>query len=146
MRLAAPVCAVVLLSGCGTLGVGSRAEVNEAPAGLSYTVQPASALPGGSATVTLHNGTGEPVGYNLCVGALERHGGGLWVPALSAANGCPPDRYTLEPGQQASAEALLPPGLEAGDYRFVTTVDAPAGSWPLTQIRSDSFSIPEPQG
>jgi hypothetical protein len=146
MRLAAALCAVLLLSGCGTLGIGSRPEVRDAPAGLNYTVQPASAVPGGSAILTLHNGTAEPIGYNLCVGALERRGGGLWVPALSAANACPPDRSTLEPGEQASAEAVLPPGLEPGDYRFVTTIDAPAGSWPLTQVRSDSFSIPEPQG
>jgi hypothetical protein len=146
MRFAVPLCAVLLLSGCGTMGIGSRPDARGAPAGLSYTVEPTNAVPGGSATLTLRNGTGAPIGYNLCVAALERVGGGLWVPALSAANGCPPDRRTLEPGQQASAETTLPPALEAGDYRFVTTVDAPAGSWPLTQIRSDSFSIPEPQG
>ncbi len=141
MRSFALLPAVVVLAGCGTLGLGSRPEARDGPAGLAYTVQPVAAAPGGTAVLTLHNGTGEPIGYNLCVGALERLGGGLWVPALSAANSCPPEWHRLEPGQQASAEAALPPGLEAGDYRFVTKVDAPLGGWPEADVRSDAFNI-----
>jgi hypothetical protein len=139
MRLAA-LFPVLVLAGCGTLGLGSRPQVQDAPAGLAYTVQPVAAVPGGSATLTLHNATGEPIGYNLCVGALERLGGGLWVPALSAANGCPPVSFTLAPGEQASAEATLPAGLEAGEYRFVTQVGA-TGHWPHAQVRSDRFTV-----
>jgi hypothetical protein len=140
MRLAA-LFPVLVLAGCGTLGLGSRPQVQDAPAGLAYTVQPVAAVPGGNATLTLHNGTGEPIGYNLCVGALERLGGGLWVPALSSANSCPPLWHTLEPGQHASAEAALPAGLEAGDYRFVTKVDVPLGGWPEADVRSDPFTV-----
>ena len=105
---------------------------------------PGSAVPGGSAVLTLRNGSSEAIGYNLCVGALERREADLWVPALSSANGCAPALSTLAPGEEASAEAVLPTGLGGGDYRFVTQVGL-AGDWARTQVRSESFTVEAPE-
>jgi len=142
MRLAV-LLPTVLLAGCGGMpfGLGMPADSQALLEGVDFTVQPGSAVAGQPVALSLHNGTAEPVAYNLCHGALEKLGADIWVPALSAANGCAPVSYTLEPGQQASAEAVLPAGLEAGEYRFVTRVNAPSGRWPLTQIRSDPIVV-----
>ena len=144
MRTSTLLPAVLLLSGCGTLGLGSREQLAEAPAGVAYSVQPGSAVPGGSAVVTLRNGSNEPIGYNLCIGALERREADLWVPALSSANACSPALSMLAPGEEASAETALPAGLEGGDYRFVTQVGL-AGNWARSQVRSESFSVSGPE-
>ena len=136
MRVSVSLPILVLLSGCAAVPSGS-----EAPAGLDYTVQSATAAPGESVAVSLNNRSAEPIGYNLCIGALEQLRGPLWIPALSAANACPDTWSTLEPGQQATAEAPLPAGLGPGDYRFVTRLKVPPGGLPVEQIRSDPFSI-----
>lgn len=127
---------LVLLSGCAATPLEPAR-----PGGLEYTVDSAIAAPGESVAVSLHNRSAAPIGYNLCIGALERLRGPLWIPALSAANACPDTWTTLEPGQQASAEAPLPTGLGPGDYRFVTRLKVPPDGLPVTQVRSDPFSI-----
>ena len=136
MKVAVSLPFLVLLSGCAALPPGSGP-----PAGLDYTVQSATAAPGESVAVSLHNRSAAPIGYNLCIGALEQLRGPLWIPALSAANACPDTWSTLEPGQQATAEAPLPAGLGAGHYRFVTRLKVPPEGLPVTQVRSDPFSI-----
>ena len=141
MRLAAALPAALLLCGCAASPSGSFAQFRQLPDGLQLMAQPDRATPGATSTLTLTNGAAEPVAQNLCFAALERLGGGLWVPAVSVAKGCPEVFAPLEPGQQASAESPLPAALESGTYRFVTTMYAPPGSVPPKQLRSDRFTV-----
>src|SRR5690606_32918845 len=86
MRFAAALSAVLLLCGCTAFPfMAGPAEPRQVPAGLQFTVQPGAASPGGVTTLSLYNGGSEPIGYNLCAAALEKLGGGLWVPAVSLA-------------------------------------------------------------
>ena len=101
----------------------------------------AAALPAALLLCGCRNWANEPVAQNLCFAALERLGGGLWVPAVSVAKGCPEVFAPLDPGQQATAQSPLPPALESGTYRFVTTMFAPPGSVPPKQLRSDRFTV-----
>ena len=142
MRVAASFPLLLLVAGCAA----SPAPFSDAPDGLAYAVQPAAAVSGGSVALSLHNGSAEPVGYDLCIGALEQRRGPLWIPALSAARGCPDAWSTLEPGQQAAAEAPLPAPLAPGDYRFVTRLKVPPGGLPVEQVRSAPFSIVQEDG
>jgi hypothetical protein len=141
MKLAAVLPSVLLLCGCGALPFGSPPLARQAPEGLRLTAQPASVAAGGVTALTLHNAAAEPIGQNLCFAALEQLRGGLWVPAVSVAKGCPEVLYPLEPGQQASAQSPLPPELESDDYRFVTRVHVPLGSVPPEHLRSDRFRV-----
>lgn len=141
MRLAAVLSVALLLCGCSASPFGSSAQLRQVPDGLQLTAQPSSAAAGGSATLTLHNGAAEPIGHNLCFAALERLRGGLWVPAVSAAKGCPVVFSSLWPGQRASAQSPLPSTLVTDDYRFVTRVYAPLGSVPPEQVRSDRLVV-----
>ena len=141
MRLAAALPAALLLCGCAASPSGSFAQFRQPPEGLQLTAQPAATTAGAVSTLTLYNGAAEPVAQNLCFAALERLGGGLWVPAVSVAKGCPEVFAPLDPGQQATAQSPLPPALESGTYRFVTTMFAPPGSVPPKQLRSDRFTV-----
>lgn len=140
MKLTATLSIALLLCGCSASPLGSSAL----PEGLQLTAQPSTAAPGGVTTLTLHNGAAEPIGQNLCFAALERFRGGLWVPAVSVAKGCPEVFEPLAPGQQATAQSPLPPGLVSDDYRFVTRVHVPLGSVPPAQVRSDRFAVVVP--
>lgn len=141
MKLAAILPVALLLCGCSASPFGSSAQFGQVPEGLQLTAQPDAVTAGGVTTLTLHNGAAEPIGQNLCFAALEQLRGGLWVPALSVAKGCPEVFSPLAPGQQASAQSPLPPGLVSDDYRFVTRVHAPLGSVPPEQLRSDRFAV-----
>lgn len=140
MRIAFAASAL-LLAGCAATPFGPADVCQDTPAGLAYTVQSATAEAGGNVALSLHNQSAEPIGYNLCIGALEELRGPLWIPALSAANACPDAWSTLEPGQQAAAEVPLPAGLEPSDYRVVTRLRVPPDGLPVRQIRSDPFAI-----
>jgi hypothetical protein len=132
---------VLSLAGCAATPFGSEDVHQTTPAGLAYTVQSPSAAPDGRVALSLQNRSAAPIGYNLCVGALEQLRGPLWIPALSTAKACPEAWSTLEPGQRATSEAPLPAGLGPGDYRFVTRLKVPADGLPVTQVRSNPFSI-----
>lgn len=146
MRLTAALPVALLLCGCSSSPFGSSAQLGQVPQGLRLAAAPSTAAAGAATTLTLHNGAAEPVGQNLCFASLERLRGGLWVPAISAAKGCPEVFQPLAPGQQASAQSQLPPVLEAGTYRVVTRLHAPLGSIPPDQLRSNRFTVVSPGG
>src|SRR5688500_14674436 len=101
MRQAVVVAAALLLTGCAGLPFGSRPAMADLPPGLRLAIQPQSAGAGSDATVSIHNGSREPVGYNLCFGGLEQRRGKLWVPALTHTKACAEGFTTLAPGEQA---------------------------------------------
>lgn len=141
MRTAAILPAVLLIGGCASSPFATATPQELAVEGLRLSAQPAAATPGADVTLSLYNGTAAPVGQNLCFAALEQLRGGLWVPAVSVAKGCPEPFQPLEPRQQVSAGTPLPPVLAGGDYRIVSRVDAPLGSVPHEQVRSNGFTV-----
>lgn len=126
--------ATVLLCACS-----SSMQTGDPASDVDLSVTPESATPGDSMTLTLHNGTAEQVGYNLCASSLQRQTAGGWTPVPSDVV-CTMELRTLEPGQDASYRTALPDGLEEGRYRFSTTIEAmeTGGGY---GILSNSFAV-----
>ena len=82
-----------------------------------------------------------PIGYNLCIAALEQLGAGLWIPAPTIAVSCPQSFQALAPGETANGQAALPATLEPGVYRFVTQLSSSSENLPDVQLRSESFRV-----
>ena len=88
-------------------------------AGVTLT----AARTGNNVMLTLRNGSTTPVLYNLCSSGLQRMNGAAWE-AVETGDICTMELRTLEPGASATFEKTLPPDLRAGEYRYVTNVDA----------------------
>ena len=73
--------------------------------------------------LTLRNGSATPIGYNLCSSALQRASGAAWQ-AIETDEVCTMELRTLDPGGTATFEKTLPPDLPAGEYRYMTNIDA----------------------
>jgi len=132
--------ALLALSGCAATTAGPF-EAEYAPAGLALSAGPDLARARGVADLSLRNGADRPVGYNLCIAALERYDAGLWVPARSHAVSCPQSFAGLSPGTTATAAAPLPGSLAPGLYRFVTQLSASSENLPDVQLRSEPFRV-----
>ena len=135
---------LLALCGCGASphGPARPFEAEQAPAGLHFSVEPTLAAAGGVSELSLSNGAATPIGYNLCIAALEHLDGGLWGPARSYAVSCPQSFQTLGPGQTATGQAVLPVTIEPGVYRFVTQLGASSENLPDVQLRSQPFRVP----
>jgi hypothetical protein len=143
MRTPAIVGIALLLAGCGELPFGSGpAPPARAIAGVELTAQPQTAAPGGTVALSLRNGLGAPLGYNLCFGGVEQRRAGLWVPALTPVKACPEAYDALAAGETVGGETALHPALPAGEYRYATRVRVPPGEWSPQLVRSNSFTIP----
>lgn len=94
---------------------------------------------GNRVELELDNGTEDRIGYNLCTSALERRTGSSWV-NVPTDTMCTMELRTLSPGQKDRFTHQLPAGLSAGEYRFVTGVEAPLGA-PQTSVVSNSFRV-----
>lgn len=125
------VVAALLLCACSTLQSGAD--------NVSLAVDPASAAPGDSITLTLTNGTSTQIGYNLCTTGLERQQGSGWE-AVPSDRVCTMELRTLEPGQQTSYRSTLPDPLPPGDYRAFTTVEM-MGAGDRVTVRTDTFRV-----
>jgi hypothetical protein len=104
--------------------------------GVRFSAERVSA---GTVRLTLDNGAPHRIGYNLCHSALERRAGNTWTQA-GTSEVCTMDLRILNPGHDATFEKQLPPGLPAGEYRYVTSIESPLGT---TQngITSNSFRV-----
>jgi hypothetical protein len=132
--------ALLALSGCAASAAGPF-EAEYAPAWVQFAAGPAQVNAGGVADLSLRNGAERPVGYSLCMAALERLDAGLWVPARSHAVSCPQEFASLPPGATASGQAALPASLAPGTYRFVTQLSASSENLPDVQLRSEPFRV-----
>ena len=143
MKKAFALAALLGLTGCAALSSDSARpfEAEFAPAGLQFSSAPAIAPAGGVSDLALRNGAAVPVGYNLCIAALEQFEGGLWVPARAIGLSCPQSFQSLAPGETATAQAALPATLEPGVYRFVTQLSASSENLPDVQLRGEPFRV-----
>ncbi len=102
------------------LNPGSYA-LAEAGSGAALRAEAQAFVPGGEVRLVLENGTGEPLGYNLCVHALERRAGSEWS-LLPDTRICTMELRLLGAGGSADFHAVLPETLSAGEYRFRVAV------------------------
>jgi hypothetical protein len=85
--------------------------------------------------LALHNGSAQPIGYNLCASGLERRSEGGWQ-AVPSTRACTMELRTLAPGEAARFGAPLGQ-LPPGEYRAVTGIDGhPAGG-----VHSEPFIV-----
>ncbi|HXG59302.1 MAG TPA: hypothetical protein VNL91_09790 [Thermoanaerobaculia bacterium] len=94
---------------------------------------------GGAVRLTLVNESAAAVGYNLCQSRLQRRSGRDWTP-VQTGEVCTMELRSLPPGQRAIFDKTLPPALPAGEYRYVTSVETPAGT-PQRVLASQSFTV-----
>jgi hypothetical protein len=106
-------------------------------AGVTLAAEPVAQ---GRVRLILQNGWEAAVGYNLCTSVLESRNGADWT-AIRTDEICTMELRTLPAGQDATFEKSLPPGLAAGEYRYVTSVEIPAGS-PQTRVATSAFRVP----
>ena len=132
--------ALLALGGCAAAGAGPF-EAEFAPAGVQLAAGPSPARAGGVADLSLHNGAALPVGYNLCMAAIEQFQAGLWIPARSHAVSCPQQFASLAPAATANGQAPLPGSLAPGLYRFVTQLSASSENLPDVQLRGEPFRV-----
>jgi hypothetical protein len=140
MRLSILLIAL-LLSACATQPNSASFEAEYSPAGSQLAASPSPASPGGVAQLSLQNGAARPVGYNLCMVALEQLDAGLWIPARSHAVSCPQEFASLASGAVVTGEAALPASLEPGTYRYVTQLSASSENLPDVQLRGEPFRV-----
>jgi hypothetical protein len=93
----------------------------EAGSGAALRAEAEAFVSGGGVRLVLENGSGEPLGYNLCVHALEGRVGSGWSP-LPDTRICTMELRLLQAGGSASFDAILPGDLSAGEYRFRVAV------------------------
>lgn len=111
--------ALLLLALLGACGPSGSAEGRGGDLGLA--VEPEVAQPGDSVVLLLRNGSGEPIGYNLCTSRLERREESEWV-RLPPDRVCTRELRTLPHGEVARYPLALAADLDAGSYRYLAMI------------------------
>ena len=79
---------------------------------------------GDTATLRIHNDSGETIGYNLCSHLIQRHDDDGWSDTLYGHDlPCIAMWLELRHGRSDTYPATLAPEMPAGTYRFRTRVD-----------------------
>jgi hypothetical protein len=125
---------LLLLCACGP-----RVQGDAAGDTVTLRVEPATARSGSTVQLVLSNGSAGAVGYNLCSSGLERRTADVWQPVPSDRV-CTMELRLLPPGEQVSYPIDLPPGLAAGEYRFVTNLEYQATATSGV-VRSEGFRV-----
>lgn len=109
--------------------IACSTPVEEAPAELQFAAEAAAYDRGDTVRILLHNQSSFELGYNFCMGSLERIVGGSWVETRrwSGAGICPAIMLVLEPGGVAVARQPILDFMPPGTYRFRHSV-----AWPLS--------------
>lgn len=125
---------LIVLLGCNP-SMGSEGVIG----GITLDVEPWTAAPGETMVLTLRNGFPERVGYNLCTSALERERAGGWE-AVPSDRACTMELRTLGPGEQATYQLELDDDLDAGEYRYRTTVHL-METETRREVTTETFSV-----
>jgi hypothetical protein len=88
-----------------------------AEAGVTLRAEADRFEPGAPVTLVLENGSGNDVGYNLCVHELEERTADGWV-LKPLGHACILPLFILGPSASTTYEASLPEDLGPGEYRF----------------------------
>lgn len=120
------ILSILLLSGC-TMSAVATNDITLVAARTERRVE-----------LTLSNGSGEPVGYNLCTSALQRRTAGKWT-GVETGDICTMEIRTLQNGGTATFTKTLPRDTVSGEYRYTTNVDS--NGRPIV-VASDTFVFP----
>jgi hypothetical protein len=142
--------ALVLLPFAALLALGCSSSMTDAEPGLPVPVlrdaegiafqpQRPAYRRGDTATIVLRNGTGEPLGYNLCISSRELRAGASWK-RFSPLRVCTLELRILQPGGETQLREPITAEWEAGEYRMVTTVER-MRSGNRGEIFSASFTV-----
>src|SRR5690606_32748356 len=108
IRMFLTALAPALIAAC--MSTGSQ----NPPQSITLSITPDRLAPGGTATLTLRNGSEETVGYNLCASSLFRQAGAdAWEP-VPEDRFCTMELRTLPPGGARGARPPPPSPARAG--------------------------------
>jgi hypothetical protein len=159
MKLRALLAPTLLLAGCTAVPPavpppeaepvrpGPMMPWTPQPSGLRFSVESATAAPGATIALVLHNGTAHDAGYNLCSSALEQLQSGRWL-AIPENRACTRELRIVRPGQQGRYQLRLPATLPTGTYRFRTGAELQTNTPQGTTSRghmtvySEAFTVP----
>jgi hypothetical protein len=123
---------LILLSACSGMPAANGGATDE----LRLTVSPDPASAGQMVTLTLHNGTAEEIGYNLCTSGLQREVDGSWQ-QVPEDRICTMELRLLPPGEEAIFPLELP-ATPAGTYRYVNRLERGAA---MQDVHGEPFRI-----
>ena len=115
---------ILVLLGVAVAACGPSMQGGGSVNNVSLEAAPTAARD--SIVLTLTNGSGQQVGYNLCPTAVEQRVDTGWQ-TVPNDRVCTMELRTLEPGANATYTTTLPAGTTAGDYRFAAGVEIPLG-------------------
>lgn len=95
---------------------------------------------GDAVTLTLTNGSGSAIGYNLCSSALLRRDGATWR-TVQTDLVCTMELRSLQPGQQDTFDYPIPSGLPPADYAWSNNIELPLGGT-RNQVVSNAVRLP----
>ncbi|MFO7892312.1 MAG: hypothetical protein R6U63_01145 [Longimicrobiales bacterium] len=116
------------------------------PEGIVFSTTDTVWTKGDTITILLANESTETLGYNFCMGVLERWTNSGWtgVERYPYDVACIMELDPLEPGQSVFAEIVAYPFMDPGTYRFRTWIEWPwAFQGAETEIISSGFRIME---
>lgn len=108
----------------------------EQPGEISFSASPEKVDAGATVLLSLANGTGEPLGYNLCTSTLQSADG----TEMRSDRACTMELRILEPGGSTTYSFDLPGILEDGTYRFSTDLQR-MNSGARAAVTSNSIEI-----
>lgn len=133
------VAATVACTANGILGVLPEGDT---PDGVLFEANDTLVAVGDTATLLLANNTGEAIGYNLCLGYLERHDGRSWrsVRKMPEGSACTLALYVLPQGDSAVHHQPIHTFLERGVYRLRDRIQW-IGAGGEAEIISNGFRV-----
>lgn len=136
--------AVLVLAACGGDELTGLPDA-VVPEGIVFDATDTVWAHGDTITLLLANESEETLGYDFCMGVLQRWSNGGWKGVNRYPHDvvlCNLETHPLEPGQSVFAEIVAYEFMDAGAYRFYTRIE-----WPLlfqgaeTEIFSSGFRI-----
>ena len=104
----------------------------------SASVSLAAAKDGDSVRLTLTNGSGQPVAYNLCTSALYQRASADWR-NVKTNHACTMELRTLGPGANDTFAYPLPASVARGQYQLRSSVEI-AGT--RREVASNRIALP----
>ena len=144
MSLRGVVIAVVVVAtvGCAGAGILEVLPRGSTPEGIGFAVRDTLFGPGDSITLALTNGTAREIGYNLCLGRLERWDGKSWrsVQRRPDDSECTLPLYHLTPGDSVQYRQPVYAFIEGGTYRFRDSIEW-LGDGSRAEVISNGFRV-----
>jgi hypothetical protein len=126
---------VVIVAACAPAPPADAPSRSPALAGgVQVTTDRPSYRSGDPLTLTVHNGSADPIAFNPCTRTLEREQGAGWRAVAEPQRICTMEAWILGPGERRDGPTELPGDLTPGRYRAVLaftpeSANPSAGRW-----------------